>query len=113
MFVIADLFTGMWAAKKCGILLESHKLRKTVSKTTLYAMAVVLLHAIDTQMLPFASLQLARVATAIICAIELYSIFENSYKITGNRVFWILTQFTSKKIEEVSGVDIEEVNDKA
>lgn len=109
MFVIADLITGMWASKKMSILLESCKLRKTVSKTTLYAMTIVLLHAIDTQVLPFVTtLELARIGTSIICAIELYSIFENAYKITKNRVFFILTQFTLKKIEDVSGVDIHE-----
>lgn len=108
MFVIADLITGMWASKKLHILWESCKLRRTVSKTTLYALTIVLLHAIDTQILPFSSLELARIGTSIICAIELYSIFENSYKITKNRVFFILTQFTLKKIEDVSGVDIEE-----
>jgi phage-related holin len=108
MFVCVDLITGLWSSRKNGILWTSDKLRKTVSKTTLYAMVIVLLHAIDVQILPFSGLELARVATSIICSIELYSILENAYKITDCRVFYILTQFTLKKIEDVSGVNMQE-----
>lgn len=108
MFVCADLITGLWSAKKNKILWTSDKLRKTVSKTTLYTMVIVLLHAIDVQILPFSGLELARVATSIICAIELYSILENAYKITDCRVFYILTQFTLKKIENATGVNIKD-----
>lgn len=108
MFVCADFITGIWCSKKNHILISSEKLRRTISKTTLYSMVIVLLHAIDVQILPFSGLELARVATSIICAIELYSILENAYKITDSRVFYILTQFTLKKIENVSGVNIKD-----
>ncbi len=107
VFVIADLITGVAAAKKRGEILRSRKLKRTVDKITWYALAIVLCHVLDGGILTFVDLHLAAFAAAIICGVELYSVLENAYSITGNRVFWLLTQFTTKKIEGATGVDIE------
>jgi hypothetical protein len=109
-FVAADLITGLWVARKKGLIWESAKLRNTVSKIFLYAMTIVLLHAMHTQMIPFEQFSLAGIGAALICGVELYSVFENAYEITGNRVFYILTQFTSRKLKDASGVDIGQDN---
>ena len=108
VFVIADLITGVIAAKKRGEILRSRKLKRTVDKMTWYALAIVMCHMLDAGVLPFVDLHLAAFAAAIICGVELYSILENAYSITGNRVFWLLTQFTTKKIEGATGVDIKQ-----
>lgn len=104
VFVIADLVTGIIAAKKRGEMLSSGKLRKTVDKLVWYSLAITLAFGLDERVLVFAPMFLANGMAGICCGNELYSIFENAYCITGNRVFYILTQFTDKKLYESTGV---------
>lgn len=106
IFVACDAITGISAAIKERQIITSNKLQKTVIKLMMYSMTIVLVHALDTFMVTIVDMGLAKICAAIICGIELYSIFENCYRLTGNSVFKILTQFTLKKIEEKTGVDI-------
>ena len=108
IFVAVDMITGISAAVKERQIIESNKLRKTIYKLFMYCTVIVLVHAIDTEMITLASLGLARICSTIISGIELYSILENCYRITGNRVFKILTQFTLKKIENETGINLQE-----
>ena len=108
IFVIFDLISGIMAAKKRGELLKSSKLRRTINKLVWYFAAVLLAHGLDSGILSFIDLHLAAFTAAIICGVELYSVLENAYCITENRVFWLLTQFTTKKIKDTVDVDITE-----
>lgn len=106
IFIMSDMATGIYAAFCKGDKITSHKMQRTVVKFLMYTSSIMLLEGLDIYMITFADLQLARIGATIICGIELYSIFENCYKATGNVVFKILTQFTSKKIKEVTDTDI-------
>lgn len=108
IFIACDTITGISAAIKERQIIESNKLRKSVKKLCMYCMTIVLVHSIDSYMIIVVDLGLAKICASIICGIELYSIFENCYRLTGNRVFKILTQFTLKKIENETGINIEE-----
>ena len=108
IFVGVDLVSGIWAAKKRGEKLESKKLRASINKMTWYFMFIILAQGLDVKVIPFIDLHLASMVSAIICGVELYSVLENAYSITGNRVFYMLTQFTVKKIKEVTDCDISE-----
>lgn len=108
IFIIVDMGTGIWASLKEGKIITSHGLQRTVVKFVLYSVSVILLQGIDAYMLTFADCYLAKIGCTIICGIELYSVFENCYRITDNDAFKILTQFTLKKIKENTGVDINE-----
>ena len=108
IFVAVDMITGISAAIKERQLIESNKLRKTIYKLFMYCTVIVLVHAIDTEMITLVNLGLARICSAIICGMELYSILENCYRITGNTVFKVLTQSVLKKVENEVGVDLKE-----
>ena len=112
IFIMVDFITGIYAAMIEGKIITSHKMRKTVGKFISYSTAVILLHGIDSYMLPFEALFLARIGATIICGIELHSIFENLYRVTGNDVFRVLTQFSAKKLEQHTGVDANELTKK-
>lgn len=107
IFVACDMVTGIAASIKERIIITSHGLQRTVVKFLMYSMTIVLLHAIDVYMLIVAHLGLAKIGATIICGIELYSILENCYRITGNEVFKVLTQFTLKGIEKQTGVKVD------
>ena len=109
IFVACDTITGICASIKEREIISSNKLRKTIVKLMMYSMTIVLCHAIDTSMITLFDIGLAKFVSAIICGIELYSILENCYRITGSRVFKTLTQFTLKKVEEKTGVTIDDL----
>lgn len=106
IFVMCDMITGISASIKERKIITSNKLSRTIRKLVMYSMAIVLVHGIDAEMITVVNLGLASICAAIICGIELYSILENCYRITGNDVFRILTQFTLKKIENETGVEL-------
>lgn len=109
IFIMVDFISGIYASLVEGKIITSRKLQNTVGKFVMYATALFLLHGIDVYMLPFIDLYLARIGCTLICGIELYSVFENCYRITGNPVFKILTQTTLRKIEQHTGVSQDEL----
>lgn len=109
IFIMVDFISGIYASLVEGKYITSHGMQKTVIKFVMYATSLFLLHGIDAYMITFTKLYLARIGCTLICGIELYSIFENCFRITGNVVFKILTQFTLKKIEENTGVSKDEL----
>lgn len=112
IFIVVDFITGVYASLVEGKLITSNKMQKTVIKFIMYSTAIFLLHGIDVYMISFTKLYLARIGATLICGIELYSIFENCYRVTGNVVFKVLTQCTLKKIEESTGVSKNEITRK-
>lgn len=108
IFILADMASGIYAAFCKGDKITSHKMQRTVIKFLMYSGSIILLEGLDVYMITFANLNLAQIGATIICGIELYSIFENCYRATGNIVFKALTQFTSKKIKDNTGVDLDE-----
>lgn len=109
IFIMVDFVSGIYASLVEGKIITSYKMQKTVIKFIMYSTSIFLLRGIDVYMLPFVDLYLARIGCTLICGIELYSIFENCYRITGNNVFKVLTQFTLRKIEENTGVRANEL----
>lgn len=78
--VLVDLYTGIRAAKKTGEPIRSHILRKTITKTTDYAMVVLFGVLIDTLGLPFRWYHMpyaAMLITLSVLIIEGRSVLEN------------------------------------
>ena len=107
IFVLVDMLSGMYASLKEGRHLESHKMQKTIIKVITYSTSVILLHGLDAEIITFMDCGLAKFGATIICGIELYSVLENFYRATGNKVFKILTTFTLNKIKDNTGIDLE------
>lgn len=107
IFILSDMITGIQASIKERQLIQSWKLQKTVHKFVLYTMTIILLEGLDKYLFNLMDLHLANIGATIICGIELYSILENCYRVTGNVVFKVLTQFTLKKIGDETGVELD------
>lgn len=106
LFVFIDLVTGVWASLIECHFMTSSGLRKTIVKFFFYFLTITLVEGIDKHMVCWGGM--SKIVSAVLCGIELYSILENFYRITGHRSFKILTQFTVKKIEEKTGVCIDD-----
>lgn len=104
-----DTITGFWAAPYRKQIRESAKLSRFVTKIITYFTAAIMLHIAEMMVLPTyvaGTLELARMAFTIFCALEIYSTCENLRDITGLRAFDIITLNFKKKIEESVGVEI-------
>ena len=104
-----DTITGFIAAPYRGQIRESAKLSRFVLKIITYFTAAIMLHIAEMMVLPTyvaGTLELARMAFTVFCALEIYSTFENLRDISGLRAFDMLTLNFKKKIEESVGIKI-------
>lgn len=84
-----DLVTGVWkAVKQEGSIfaIKSHKLRDTVSKTVQYAMFIMAIFLLEKGVLDV-SWGLTKVAIFSIGIIEVVSLCENLFAISGNALY--------------------------
>jgi hypothetical protein len=86
VLVIADLITGLFAAKKRGEKITSAGLRRTVTKTTVYLSAVCLGFLVEKYMID-SILPISKLISGIIGVVELKSLMENLNTIYGSDLF--------------------------
>ncbi len=84
--ILADLFTGIWAAKKRKESVSSAALRRTVSKIVIYQLAVISGFMLETYILDNV-LPVAKIVAGVIGMVEFKSILENSNSIVGGDIF--------------------------
>lgn len=102
--VIADFITGCWAARKRGEMWSSTKFRESLYKCTSYMFLIICARVFESVLPSWTEqAEIARLFAGAIVGIELYSVIENFYKATGHRVFYVLTQITSKKLKDITG----------
>ena len=107
--IIVDTLTGFIAAPYRGQMRESAKLSRVVLKIITYFSAAIVLHVTEMMVLPTyvaGTIELARMAFTVFCALEIYSTLENLRDITGLKAFDILTMNFKKKIEESTGIEV-------
>ena len=101
--VLVDFITGIIAAKKQGIVLESWKMGTSVSRALIYATVICMFFLIQTYLLNN-GFQIVNIIAGIIGVKEAYSILENLNKISGNNLFTEalnkLQSINSKKKDE-------------
>lgn len=107
-----DTLTGFIAAPYRGQVRKSAKLKAVVGKIITYFTAIILVHVLEKLIFPdygtAMHLQLARCMCTAFAGLEIYSILENCYSITGLRIFKIMTQFTLNKVKQATEIDITE-----
>ena len=113
-----DTITGFWAAPHRGQKRTSKGLARFVTKLITFLTAIILVHILEMLVFPdyatTLNIQLGRLVCTAICGLEIYSTLENLYDITGLEIFKYITQLSSKKVKEATGVEItkEQQNEK-
>jgi uncharacterized membrane protein len=98
-FVVADLVTGIIAAKKSGLKIESKKMFRTVPKYIAYSIAILAAHALE--LLFFPDFPATKMVSGLIAFIEIKSLDENLEKITGHSLFGaIIDKLNPKKDQD-------------
>lgn len=81
VLIVADLFTGVWAALKRKEHISSSKLKATVVKFVAYELAILIGFILETYLVP--DVPFSRIAAGVIGMTEAKSLFENLKYITG------------------------------
>lgn len=84
--VLADLLSGIFAAKKRGEPISSAGLRRTISKFLVYNLAVISGFLVETYMISDL-LPISKLIAGVISMVELKSILENLNVINGTDIF--------------------------
>jgi len=91
--VFADMATGIIAAKKEGQKINSRGLYRTIEKIVVYFCAILIFEgARNTFSLP----NITYMAAFLIATVELYSISENTKRITGVNLGVLITRFFNR-----------------
>ena len=84
--IFADLLSGVLAAKKRGEPITSHGLRRTLSKTFVYNMAIISGFLVERYLLSD-FIPILKITSSVIGISECISIFENLNTIDGSNIF--------------------------
>lgn len=113
IFVMIDFVMGILAGRKRAArqhkdwYFSSDKAWKTVIKLTCIVVGIGMCHLIDTQIIDFMNLHLAKLFTGMVCGIEMWSYLENAMEISDAPVFRSLQKYVGKKMKDEVGIDIE------
>lgn len=100
--VLADFITGCWGARKRGEVWSSNKFRNSISKIGAYLFVIICARVVESVLPAYVEYaEFTRLIAGLIVGVEFYSVLENFYKITGYKVFYILTQVTSRKLKDL------------
>ena len=108
LFIAIDFVTGIAASRAVARRegsewrIESRKAWRTVFKAGFVALAIVMMWVIDSAILDFMHLNLAKLFTGFVCGVELWSFLENAAAISGSPLFeWMGRWVKRRRGEEV------------
>lgn len=108
-FILIDFLSGVAAdraaARKEGRAwyFESAKAWRTIRKAALVVVLLSLAWLLDSWVLDFLDLKLARLLAGFTCGVELWSFLENAAQLSGSPLFQWLRRFVHRRLEEASG----------
>ncbi len=104
-FVAIDFATGVVAsrvrARRAGLewRFSSRRAWNTVWKLVFVMAGIALAWLLDSVVLTFVELHLAKVFTGFVCGVEFWSYLENAADISGHPVFRALKRLLKKKVD--------------
>ena len=85
LFIVLDLITGVWAAKKRGDAITSQGLKRTVIKIMIYELAIALAFLCEIYLMGD-YMPIAKIVSSFVGITELKSIYENLNEIGGGNL---------------------------
>lgn len=113
IFVMIDFVMGVLAGRKRAQrqhkkwYFSSERAWRTIIKLTCIVVGIGMCHLIDTQILDFVNLHLAKLFTGMVCGVEMWSYLENAIEISDAPIFRSLQKYVGKKMKDEAGFDIE------
>ena len=106
LFIAIDFVTGIAASRAVARRegsewrIESRKAWRTVFKAGFVALAIVMMWVIDSAILDFMHLNLAKLFTGFVCGVELWSFLENAAAISGSPLFELMGLWVKRRMGE-------------
>jgi phage-related holin len=106
LFVVVDFATGVWAsrcrARRAGRVwtFSSRRAWNTVQKLLFVMAGIVMAWLLESVVLTFVELHLARLFTGFVCGIEFWSYLENAADISGQPLFRALRRLLKSKVDK-------------
>jgi phage-related holin len=106
LFIAIDFVTGIAASRAVARRegsewrIESRKAWRTVFKAGFVALAIVMMWVIDSAILDFMHLNLAKLFTGFVCGVELWSFLENAAAISGSPLFEWMGRWVKRRMGE-------------
>ena len=108
-FIFVDFLTGVAAsyveARRSGQgwWFESRKAWRTILKTVFVVVGIVMSWVLDSCVLEFMHLNLARLFTGFVCGVELWSFLENAATISRAPLFEWLGRWVRRRVGKEAG----------
>lgn len=109
LFIVIDFVTGIAASRAVAHRegrewwIESRKAWRTIAKAGFTAVAIVMMWLIDSLLLDFMNLHLAKLFTGFVCGVEMWSFLENASAISPSPLFTWLGKWVKHRVEEEVG----------
>ena len=107
VFVAIDFATGVAAshrkARRAGVAwsFSSRRAWDTVLKLIFVMAGIVLAWLLDSVVITFVELNLAKVFTGFVCGVEFWSYLENAAEISGQPLFRTLRRLLKRRVDKV------------
>lgn len=108
-FIAIDFLSGVMADRKLAgkeqrtWYFESAKAWRTIRKAALVVVALAMAWLIDSCILDFLNLKLARLFAGFICGVELWSFLENAAQLSDAPLFEWLRRYVHRRLEKEVG----------
>lgn len=105
-FILIDFLSGVAAdrhrTRREGKpwFFESHRAWRTITKAGFVWIAIALAWLLESCVLDFAGLKLARVFTGFVCGVELWSFLENAAELSDGPLFRALKRIARRRIRK-------------
>ncbi len=114
LFISVDFLTGVWASKKVAKrdgkvwFFSSHRAWKTLYKLGFTIIAISMAWIVESYVIDFVDIKLAKLFAGFVCGVELWSFLENATMISDAPYFLWMRQYLHRRIEQESnGLDID------
>ncbi len=104
-FIAIDFATGIWAgyrrARRAGLdwTFSSRRAWDTLTKLVFVMAGIALAHLLDTVVITFVQLNLAKLFTGFVCGVEFWSYLENAADISGHPLFRAIKRLLKSKVD--------------
>jgi phage-related holin len=105
LFITIDFVTGIIASRAVAQRegrewwFESRKAWRTILKAGFVAIAIVMMWIMDSHVLEFMHLNMAKLFTGFVCGVELWSFLENASAISCSPLFKWMSRWVKHRVE--------------
>ncbi len=106
IFIVIDFCLGVWASRSRALAegrkwyFESERAWRTLYKMGFALIAVAMAWVIESCILDFVELRLAKLFTGFVCGVELWSFLENAAQLSDAPYFEWMRKYVKRRVEK-------------